>query len=95
MGVGTHVEIKPLCALKGTCRRRVEDGNELDDVGIDAEFCASTNPKDLGLSAALDANPEIGFKSGSAGLDSNRQGLAAESVTCVKVSNRFALETMP
>jgi hypothetical protein len=81
MSKRSNIEIPPLGALERTSWGRIQYGNELDDVGIDAQFCASTNAKDFSLGAALHAKPEVCLERGSARLHSNGKGLAAESIT--------------
>ncbi len=77
---GADVEIPPLSAPEGTCGSGIQNSDELDDVSVDAEFCAGADAQDLGFGAALDTETQVSLEGCSAGLDRDRERLAAESV---------------
>ena len=83
---GADVEVPPLSALESTCGSGIQNSDKLDDVSVDAEFCAGANAQDLGFSAALDTETEVSLEGGPAGLDGDWEGLAAESVASPGVS---------
>lgn len=83
--VSTDIEVEPFSGFEGASGMSIDLGHKLNDVGVNASDCtttdADTGERNLSLCAQLDTKSKSGLEGGIASANSNREGLRSDAVT--------------